>query len=61
MDGTERGVKERYKNFIQIIKEKLEETTPKGENRNNPGNGGQGTIGSKDNQCVYGGTENAIR
>jgi hypothetical protein len=29
MNGPERDEKERHENFIQIIKEKLEETTPK--------------------------------
>jgi hypothetical protein len=40
----ERYVKERHKNCAQIIKGKLEETTPKRNNKNNMGNGGQGTV-----------------
>jgi hypothetical protein len=39
--NRERDVKERYENFIQIIKGKLEETTPKRKNKNNLGNGGK--------------------
>jgi hypothetical protein len=42
--NRERDVKEKHNNFIQIIKGKLEETTPKRNNRNNIGNGGQGKI-----------------
>jgi hypothetical protein len=41
-DGhKKRDVKEKYENFIQIIKGKLEETTPKRRNKNNLGNRGQ--------------------
>jgi hypothetical protein len=55
--NRERNVKETYDNFIQIIEGKLEETTPKINNKNNFGNGGKGKIGSKTkNQIVYGGT-----
>jgi hypothetical protein len=39
--NRERDVKEMYENMIQIIKGKLEETTPKRKNKNNFGNGGQ--------------------
>jgi hypothetical protein len=61
-DGTERDVKERYENFIHIIKGKLEEPTTKRKNENNLGNGRQGKWEVKiNNQSVYGGTENAIR
>jgi hypothetical protein len=38
---SERDVKEMSDNFNQIIKRKLEETTPKRNNKNNVGNGGQ--------------------
>jgi hypothetical protein len=37
----ERDVKERHKNFIQIIKGKLVETTHKRKTQNNLGNGGE--------------------
>jgi hypothetical protein len=50
--NRERDVKERCGNFIWIVKEKLEETTPK--RKKKLGNGGQG-IGSQDKQpvCVW--------
>jgi hypothetical protein len=54
-------IKERHDNYIQVIKGKLEETTSKGNDKNNIGNGGQGIIGNKGNQNAYGGTENAIK
>jgi hypothetical protein len=38
----------------KVIKGKLEETTPKRNNKNNFGNGGKGKIGSKDKETrVY--------
>jgi hypothetical protein len=51
--NRERNVEERYENFIQMIKGKLEATTPK--RKNNLGNGGQGKIGNKEKQpeCVW--------
>jgi hypothetical protein len=51
--NRERDVKERYDNFIQTIKGKLEETTPKRNDKNNFGNGGQGKIGSKDKKPEF--------
>jgi hypothetical protein len=40
--NREMDVKERYENYIQIIKGKLEDTTPKRKNKKNLGNGGKG-------------------
>jgi hypothetical protein len=53
--NRERDVKERYENFIQVIKEKLGETTPKRKTENHFGNGGQGNITNKEKQpeCVW--------
>jgi hypothetical protein len=50
-----RDVKERYDNFIQIIKGKLAETTPIRKNQHNLGNGGQGKIGNREKQpeCIW--------
>jgi hypothetical protein len=53
--NRERDLKERYENFIQIIKGKVEETTPKRKNKNYLGNGGQGNIGNTEKQpgCMW--------
>jgi hypothetical protein len=53
--NRERDVRERYENFIQIIKGKLKGTNPKRKNKNDLGHGGQRKISSKDKQpeCVW--------
>jgi hypothetical protein len=53
--NRERDVKERYENFMQTSKGKLEGTTPKRRNKNNLGNGGKEKIENKEKQpeCVW--------
>jgi hypothetical protein len=57
--NRESYIKERYQNFIQVIKGKVEETTPKRKNKYNLGNGGKGKIRDKEKQpeCVWLNTE----
>lgn len=42
--NRERDVKEKYDNFMKIIKGKLEENSPKRKNKNSIRNGGQGIV-----------------
>jgi hypothetical protein len=53
--NREMDVKERYENYIQIIKGKLEYTTPKRKYKKNLGNGGKGKIRNerKQSECVW--------
>jgi hypothetical protein len=53
--NRDRVAKERYKNFTQIMKGRLEETAPKRKNKNNLGNAGKEKIGKKEKQpeCVW--------
>jgi uncharacterized protein YktA (UPF0223 family) len=45
--NEDRDVKEKYENFIQIIKAKLEETTTERKHKNNSGNEGKRKIENK--------------